>query len=220
MDFSLLDFSLVDTMKFGISIFSVLNPLGAIPVFLTLTKNNSDLEIKKISTTCALTIFITITVGLIFGARILQFFGISIASFRIGGGILLATMAFNMLNAKQHNSKISQDEIEAKSDVEEIGIVPLAIPLIAGPGSISTSIIAAEKYHSVAQYGASIVVVIVVSISIKYILRSARTIGARMGTVGLNVMTRIMGLILMALAIEFISAGLKQIFPFIAQSSF
>jgi len=215
-----MDFSLSDTLKFGISIFSVLNPLGAIPVFLTLTKNNSDQEIKKISTTCGLTIFITITVGLLFGGQILNFFGISIASFRIGGGILIGTMALNMLSAKQHTSKINQDEIEAKSDVDEVGIVPLAIPLIAGPGSISTSIIAAEKFNSFSQYAASIVIVILISLSIKYILRSARTIGAKMGTIGLNVMTRIMGLILMALAIEFISGGIKQIFPFLSQAHF
>ncbi|MFZ4715160.1 MAG: MarC family protein [Bacteriovoracaceae bacterium] len=215
-----MDYSLSDTLKFGISIFSVLNPLGAIPVFLTLTKNNSDLEIKKISTTCAFTIFITITIGLLFGGQILHFFGISIASFRIGGGILLATMAFNMLSAKQHNLKINQDEIEAKSDVDEVGIVPLAIPLIAGPGSISTSIIASEKFNSFAQYAACIIVVVIISFSIKYILRSSRTIGVKMGTVGLNVMTRIMGLILMALAIEFISGGVKQIFPFLAQGQF
>lgn len=207
-----MDFSLSETLKFGISIFSVLNPLGALPVFLTLTKNNSDQEIKKISTTCALTILITLSIGMLFGAKILNFFGITIASFRIGGGILIGTMAFNMLSAKRSESRINQDEIDAKANVEEVGIVPLAIPLLAGPGSISTSIIAAEKFETVTQFIASIVMVIIVSLSIKYILRSARTIGTRMGTVGLNVMTRIMGLILMALAVEYISAGIKQIF--------
>lgn len=208
-----MDFNFSDTWKFGITLFSVLNPLGAIPIFLSLTKNNSDLEIKKISTTCALTILITITVGMVFGGKILHFFGISIASFRIGGGILLGTMAFNMLSAKQHNSKINQDEIDAKSDVEEIGIVPLAIPLLAGPGTISTSIIHAEKFNGIGEYLSSILVTVLVCIIIKYILRFSRTIGSKIGTVGLNVMTRIMGLMLMALAVEFISGGVKQIFP-------
>lgn len=208
-----MEFNFSDSWKFGITLFSVLNPLGAIPIFLSLTKNNSDLEIKKISTTCAFTIFITITVGMIFGGKILQFFGISVASFRIGGGILLGTMAFNMLSAKQHNSKINQDEIDAKSNVEEIGIVPLAIPLLAGPGTISTSIIHAEKFVGIGEYAESIIATLLVALMIKYILRFSRTIGAKMGTVGLNVMTRIMGLILMALAVEFISGGIKQIFP-------
>lgn len=208
-----MDFNFGDTWKFGITLFSVLNPLGAIPIFLSLTKNNSDQEIKKISTTCAFTIFLTITVGMVFGGKILQFFGISIASFRIGGGILLGTMAFNMLSAKQHNSKINQDEIDAKSNVDEIGIVPLAIPLLAGPGTISTSIIHAEKFNGFGEYVSSIIVTVLVSVVIKYILRFSRTIGSKIGTVGLNVMTRIMGLMLMALAVEFISGGVKQIFP-------
>lgn len=208
-----MDLNFADTWKFGITLFSVLNPLGAIPIFLSLTRNNSDQEIKKISTTCAFTILITITVGMIFGGKILHFFGISIASFRIGGGILLGTMAFNMLSAKQHNSKINQDEIDAKSNVDEIGIVPLAIPLLAGPGTISTSIIHAEKFNGVAEYLSSIMVTILVCLIIKYILRFSRSIGSKIGTVGLNVMTRIMGLMLMALAVEFISGGVKQIFP-------
>lgn len=208
-----MDFNFGDTWKFGITLFSVLNPLGAIPIFLSLTKNNSDQEIKKISTTCAFTIFLTITVGMVFGGKILQFFGISIASFRIGGGILLGTMAFNMLSAKQHNSKINQDEIDAKSNVDEIGIVPLAIPLLAGPGTISTSIIHAEKFNGIGEYVSSVIVTVLVSFVIKYILRFSRTIGSKIGTVGLNVMTRIMGLMLMALAVEFISGGVKQIFP-------
>src|SRR3989338_1756187 len=162
-----MDFHFGDSWKFGMTLFSVLNPLGAIPIFLSLTKNNSDLEIKKISTTCAITIFVTITIGMLFGGKILTFFGISIASFRIGGGILLGTMAFNMLSAKQHNSKINQDEIDAKSNVDEIGIVPLAIPLLAGPGTISTSIIHAEKFDQLGDYVASIMATLVVALVIK-----------------------------------------------------
>lgn len=205
------DFS--EILKFAITLLSVLNPIGALPVFLTLTADNSIDEIKKVSTTCAIAVIITTIIGLIFGKSILSFFGISIASFRIGGGLLIASMAFSMLNAKQSQTKLNKREIEGHVDLREIGVVPLAIPLLAGPGAISTCIIQAEYFNGPLQWLGAFFVILLMGILIKFIFSQARSISSRMGTVGVNVLTRIMGLILMALAIEFMVMGIKQIFP-------
>lgn len=206
-----MEVNLSDVLKFGISLFSVIDPLGSIPIFLTLTKSYSDKEIKKISLACACTIFITITISLLFGERILHFFGISLPSFQIAGGILIGFMGINMMSAK-HDVKMSDEEVRERINVEEIGIVPLAIPLLAGPGTISTTIINGKKFSQLTDYLLIFVIIFIIAIATRYILIFARPIGNKLGTVGVNVMTRIMGLILMALSVEFIAAGIKEIF--------
>ncbi|MBP9675064.1 MAG: NAAT family transporter, partial [Bacteriovoracaceae bacterium] len=135
-----------EVLKMAIALISVLNPLGAIPTFLTLTSRNSDQEIRKISNTCSLAVFITLIVALFLGSHILDFFGITIASFRIGSGILFGGMAMNMMSAKPAQTKLSQDEVDSQLNVKEIGIVPLAIPMLSGPGAMSTIIVHAEHF--------------------------------------------------------------------------
>lgn len=206
---------LTDSLKFGIALLSIINPLGAIPIFLGITRENSQEDIKKISSSCAIAIFITILISLAIGQKILHFFGISIASFRIGGGFLLFTMALSMLKAKNSSAKLNKEEMEFQ-DPNEIGIVPLAIPLLAGPGAISTSIIKAEGLTGIYSWIGIIIVVFIIAVTVKLVLNFSRTIGEKMGSLGLNVMTRIMGLILMALAIEFVTGGIKTIFPALA----
>ncbi len=117
-----------------------------------------------------------------------------------------------MISAKNPRSKITTQEIE-EHDPNEIGIVPLAIPLLAGPGTISTCIIKAQEIHGTGTWVGVFVSVILIAIFIKIVLLFSRKIGTKLGTLGLNVMTRIMGLILVALSVEFIVGGLKGMFP-------
>jgi multiple antibiotic resistance protein len=201
--------------KFGLTIFSLLNPIGIIPVFLSITAKYNEQHIKKVSTVCSIAVFITMLVSVVIGEHILNFFGISIPSFRIAGGVLLAFTAFNMLNAQTSPTKLTENELDLTLDssrIREIGIVPLAIPLLAGPGTISTCILYSQKIGSIINYSGVIAVLAVVAFIVKLILRYSRLIGEKMGTVGVNVMTRVMGLILMAMAVEFISTGIKQLF--------
>lgn len=207
---------LTDTIKFGVALLSIINPIGAIPIFLSITREHGQEEIKKISSSCAVAIFITILISLLIGQHILVFFGISIASFRIGGGFLLFTMALSMLQAKNNNTKLNKKEMEFQ-DPNEVGIVPLAIPLLAGPGAISTSIIKAESLTGTGTWVGIIIVLAVIALLVKLVLNFSRTIGEKLGTLGLNVMTRIMGLILMALSVEFVTGGLKELFPALAR---
>ncbi len=206
-------YNIADTLKFAITIFSILNPLGALPMFLTLTFGRSHKGINHISTTCALTVFITSIISLFLGKSILAIFGISIPSFRIGGGILLAVMALNMLTAKQQQSKLSQEEIQVQESEDTIGIVPLAIPLLAGPGTISTSIVYSAEFLTAWHWVGAVIALAVICVAIKYILLFSEKIGGKIGTIGLNVLTRIMGLITMAIAVEFVATGIKQFFP-------
>ena len=202
-----------DSLKFGISLISILNPIGVIPIFLSLTSRYSDHKIKLVAHSCSFTVAITIIISLLLGQKILAFFGISIASFTIGGGILIFSMAFSMISAQHAHSKMNPDEIDDAEETAEIGIVPLAIPLLSGPGTISTSIIQSKDFNHFSQWIGAIFMIIIVAILVNLVLRYSRRIGNKLGKIGLNVMTRIMGLILLSISIEMIISGVKEILP-------
>ena len=205
--------AITDVLKFFITLISIVNPLGAIPVFLGFVQNHKTINVNKLANHTATAVTITILVSLIAGQYVLNFFGISVASFTIGGGILLTTTAFSMISGQQSNSKINNDEIKSIDFEREIGIIPLAIPLLSGPGAISTSIIHAKNFSTSIHWIAGIILVLVVGLIIKIILKNAVKIGERLGQIGLNVMTRIMGLILLSMSIEMIAFGIKEIMP-------
>lgn len=208
-----MDQALSDIIKFSITLISIINPLGAIPVFLGFTKYHKNLNIKNVTNTCAIACTVTILISLVFGQAILNFFGISIASFTIGGGFLLFTMAFSMISAQQSTTKINNEEIRSFDFEREIGIIPLAIPLLSGPGAISTSIIHSKHFTTPTHWIAGAVMVLLMGLIIKIILSYAEFIGEKLGQIGLNVMTRIMGLILLSMSIEMIANGIKEIIP-------
>lgn len=205
--------ALSDILKFSITLISIINPLGAIPVFLGFTKNHKNLNIKNVTNTCAIAVGTTIMVSLVCGQALLNFFGISVASFTIGGGLLLFTMAFSMISGHQSTTKINNEEIRSFDFEREIGIIPLAIPLLSGPGAISTSIIHAKNFTTPTHWVAGILMVMIIGLVIKVILSYADKIGEKLGQIGLNVMTRIMGLILLSMSIEMIAFGIKEILP-------
>lgn len=201
-----------DSIKLLVSLLSILNPLGVIPVFISLTESFSEDKVKSIATSCALTVGATIIISLALGQRILSFFGISLASFSIGGGILIFMMALQMISAKNVAQKLNKSEQE-NLNPSEIGIVPLAIPLLAGPGTISQAIIYSNKVESGTYWIGSIAVVLIIGLLIKFVFQYSKIIGKRLGTIGLNVMTRIMGLIILSLSIEIIASGIRDILP-------
>lgn len=200
-----------DIVKFTVTLVSILNPLGVVPIFINLTSRFSDENVSAIATACSATVGITILLSLVLGQQILGFFGISIASFTIGGGLLLSSMAFSMIQAKQPNAKMNEEEIEYTEMSREIGVVPLAIPLLSGPGTISISIIQADGFKTSYHWVGAVIAVVLISLGINLILTYSRPIGKRLGRIGLNVMTRIMGIILLAIGIEMIISGSVQV---------
>lgn len=205
--------SINDSINFLVTIISILNPLGALPLFLALTRHHTVRDIRIISNSCTLAVMITIALSLVMGKKILAFFGIGIPSFTVGGGILIFGMAMGMVRAHASEVKLNKDEIEHLADPSEIGIVPLAIPMLSGPGTISSSIIYSKGMISTAHWIGAAVVILICGLLVKLSLTYARPIGNRIGKIGLNVMTRIMGIILLASSIEMITKGLKEILP-------
>lgn len=208
-----MDSAILPSLKFGITLISIINPIGALPTYLILTKSMSKQELRGLGLYCSVTVVLTLLISLWLGEAILGIFGISIPSFTIGGGILLATIAFSMISAQQSTSKMNDREMEEKMNAKEVGVVPLAIPLLSGPGSISNCIIASRDLNNIPLWIGSFIMVLIIGVVVVVVFAYARNIGEKMGTVGLNIMTRIMGIILLSSAIEMIIKGLKEVFP-------
>ena len=202
-----------DYLKIFISLIAIVNPLGAIPIFVDLIKGMADQERHRIINVVATTVGLILLTSLLFGEVILQFFGITIHSFRVGGGILLLLMSISMLHAKVSAITQTREEAEESRDKESIAIVPLSIPLLAGPGGISTVVIAAHRASGIGHYAVIAVEIAVLSLILWTVLRLAPLISKHISATGINISTRIMGLILAAIAVEFIANGLKGLFP-------
>lgn len=207
-----------EVLKFAITLLSTINPIGAIPVFLGLCRMKKNLDVGRISNAAALATVMTILISLFLGQAVLNFFGISISSFTIGGGILLFTISFSMISAHQSDSQINHEEIERVDFEREIGVIPLAIPLLSGPGAITTCIIQAKNFTSTYHWVGATIAVVLIGVLIKYLLFFAKDIGRTVGQIGMNVMTRIIGLILLATSIEMLASGIKEMLPILKSS--
>jgi len=207
---------LADYVKIFISLIAIVNPVGALPVFIGLIGDLETQERHRIMFVVPVTVGIILLCALFFGEALLQFFAISIHSFRVGGGILLLLMAISMLHARL--SPIVQTPAEARESREKdsVAVVPLSIPLLAGPGAITTVIIDAHKSPAVTHYVVIAAEIILLSCVLWLILRLAPVITRKISATGLNIFTRIMGLVLAAIAVEFISNGIKGLFPSLA----
>ena len=206
---------LQDYLRFVVTLTAVLDPFLAVPIFLTLTASRDAAARNALVRIVAITVFAVLAVSALLGESILLAVGASLAAFRVGGGLVLLLMSLAMLNAQAgglRQSKAEADELESR---ELSGVVPLAVPLLAGPGAISTTIIAAQK-GGAAHLAAILACIAIVSVLTWVVLRAAQVIGARMGTTGLNIATRLLGLLLAALAIQTMAEGLKALFPGLA----
>ncbi len=200
-------------LKSFTALIALLNPIGAIPIFINLTQTQIERQRNRTARNAALTVLVVLLVSFFSGDALLGFFGISIASFRIAGGLLILLMALAMLQAKTSAVKQTEEEIEDSSVKENIAVVPLGIPLLAGPGAISTVILYSQQ-HSSLLYALGEVAVIVLSVFITWCcLRGAPYIARWLGRTGINVFTRIMGLIMAAIGVEFIAKGVEALFP-------
>jgi multiple antibiotic resistance protein len=157
-------------------------------------------------------VFIVLAGAVLFGEALLTFMGASLPAFRVGGGLVLLLMSLAMLNAEVGSLRQSSAEARTLEEGEVSGVVPLAIPLLAGPGAISTAIIAVER-GSLAHQAAIIVCIALVCLLSWVILRLAHNVTRRLGINGISIATRILGLLLAAMAVQTMSEGLKQLFP-------
>ena len=202
-----------DYLRFFVTLTAVLDPFLAVPLFLTLTVNQSVRERVVLVRVVALTVFAVLAVAALLGDSILTLMGASLAAFRVGGGLVLLLMSLAMLNAQVGGVRQSEEEAAELESGEVRGLVPLAIPLLAGPGSISTTIIAAEKGTGAGHFAAILGVIAAVSLLTWLVLRAANAIGERMSKTGLNIATRLLGLLLAAFAVQTMAEGLRELFP-------
>ena len=198
-----------------ITLLAIVNPIGVIPFFIHFTRNFTSAQRRKTAGTAAVTAFLVIAISALLGLKILEFFGISLASFQVGGGLLLLMSAIQMLNAQPAESRAHDvDDGASRADSgASIAVVPLTIPLLTGPASISTVVIYAEKTRHIWELGVLVGYGLFIGIATWLALSAAGRIGRFMGQTGINVMTRLMGLILAAIAVEVMSDGLVKLFP-------
>jgi multiple antibiotic resistance protein len=205
--------SLQEYLRFFVTLTAVLDPFLAVPIFLAMTASQSAAARIALVRVVSITVFGVLAASALLGDTILSLMGASLAAFRVGGGLVLLLMSLAMLNARAGGVRQSEAEAAEVESGEVRGVVPLAVPLLAGPGAISTTIIAAERGAGAAHLGAVLACIAAVSALTWLVLRAANAIGERYGTTGLNIATRLLGLLLAAFAIQTMAEGLKELFP-------
>lgn len=199
--------------KISIALFAIVNPIGSVPIFISATDGWNRQQKLRTANVVALTVFLVLAASALFGEGILAFFSITIPSFQVGGGILILLIAINMLHAKQSHSKQTPEEAKTMEERDVIAIVPLSIPLLAGPGAISSMIIAAQDSPTFGAQLSLLMPILVVALLVWLSLQLSSYIAGKLGTIGINIVTRLMGLILAAMAVEFIAHGMVGLFP-------
>lgn len=202
-----------DLFKLTIALLAIVDPVASIPMFLSLTEGYTTAERRRIARVVAITVFCVLAVAALIGTQVLRFFGISIPSFLIAGGILLLLMAIAMLQARESGIRQTPDEAEEAAEKDAVAVVPLAIPLLAGPGAISTMIIATHQWQGVTGHLTLLMPSAVIAIAVWITFAAAARISKNLGKTGMNIITRVMGLIIAAIGVEYIYRGLVELFP-------
>ncbi len=205
----MLDFT--EYTKIFISLFAIIDPIGIIPIIIAFTAGMTAQKRERIGRMASLSVLGILLSALLLGEAILEFFGISIHSFRTAGGILLLLMSITMLIGNKPAP--TPNESTDGDATTSVAIVPLSTPLLAGPGAISTVILDAHKDSHVGHYGVMALILVALSLTVWLTFLIAPWISQRLGKIGSNIFTRLMGLLLAAIAVEFIAGGLRGLFP-------
>jgi len=194
------------------ALFSVMNPLGTVPVFVGLTKGKTKKEIINIALYASINVFIILLISFFLGKYLLVFFGISIQSLKIAGGMIITTSGFALLTGTFSKHKGMKKSIEEDAQKRsDITLTPLAIPMLAGPGTISLLITYNQAYNTVIEILILTAAILSISILTFFILRSSNLIVKYLGASGLNALSRIIGFIVIAIGVEYILSVILQI---------
>ena len=206
-----------------ITLLAIVNPLAIVPFFIHYTSGFNAAQRRRTVQVAAFSAFCVIAACALVGLQILDFFNLSLQSFQVGGGMLLLISAMNMLNAQPAEAKPHTHELEQGAEKaaagSSIAVVPLTIPLLTGPAAMSTVVIYADRAQSIWQHLALVGYGVVVGAATALCFALAEPIERMLGKTGINVMTRLMGLILAALAVEVMADGLSKLFPVLAARS-
>lgn len=217
----------VEIAKIILAFMVLINPFSALPIYLNLTSDYSSRDRRKVAQIASLSVFITIAVFTLSGNFILKLFGISTGAFQVGGGILVFLIAVSMMSGGDNMAKPSIGEAEHheihiqqidRSKLISTSVVPIAIPMMIGPGGISTVIIYTSSAHTWLDKGLVITAGALISLICLVALLLANKISKLLGATGLTILNRVMGILLAAVAVEIVVAGLRSLFPMLTNS--
>jgi multiple antibiotic resistance protein len=193
----------------------MMNPIGNVGVFAGMTEDRSGNQVRRIACTCAVAVAITLLIVAWTGSLLLEFFGITVDSLRAAGGVIVLLIGLQMLfNKSEH--KHSDAELEDAESRASIAVIPLAIPIVAGPGTMATVLVAAQQHPSVLNKVEISIVVVVLAALTGLLFSFATPISKGLGESGMGVVTRVMGMILAAIAMSMLADGLKGMLPGLA----
>ncbi|AXB55404.1 MarC family NAAT transporter [Flavobacterium fluviale] len=194
------------------ALFSVLNPIGTVPIFVGLTQHDSQKERSRISLWTAINVFIILLVSYFIGQYVLTFFGISIDALRIAGGIVIVNSGFSLLSGKFNKKRGINKKIENEAQQRnDIALTPLAIPMLAGPGSMSLLIAFYQEHHEIHEIIISSLAILAIAVSIFVILKSAHYLARILGASGIVAISRIVGFIVISIGIQYIVSSIVNI---------
>ena len=194
------------------ALFSVMNPLGTVPIFVSLTDGDSQKEINKTAMLTSINVFVILVISFFLGNYVLAFFGISLSALKIAGGLVIASSGFALLKGEfSKNRGMKKRHKEAAHERERISLTPLAIPMMAGPGSISLLIGLNEEFNSPYQIIITLLAVLIVCLICYLMMRASQYIIKVLGPNGINSISRIIGFIVIALGIEYLWSGIKSL---------
>jgi len=195
------------------ALFSVLNPLGAVPIFVGLTQDYTKLERSRVSLLTALNVFIILIISFFVGEYVLKFFGISIDALRIAGGLIIVSSGFSLLTGKFNKTRGVNKKVENDAQTRnQIALTPLAIPMLAGPGSISLLIAFYQDYTKISEKITAVLAILAVAAVIFFVLKSAHYLSRILGASGIVAISRIIGFIVIAIGVQYISSAVVNIF--------
>lgn len=196
------------------ALFSVMNPFGTVPVFVGLTEENTKLERNSIAFWTSLNVLIILLISFFIGKYLLLFFGISLNSLKIAGGLIITSSGFALLTGEFNKHK-GMKKTRVKEDIEtrsQISLTPLAMPMIAGPGTMSLLITYNQEFNELNKVVIILGAILLSSVCIYLILKSSFYIVKILGASGINALSRIIGFIVIAIGVEFIASAIKSVF--------
>jgi MarC family membrane protein len=195
------------------ALFSVLNPLGAVPIFVGLTQDYTKVERSRVSLLTALNVFIILIISFFIGEYVLKFFGISIDALRIAGGLIIVSSGFSLLTGNFSKTRGVNKKVENDAQTRnQIALTPLAIPMLAGPGSISLLIAFYQDYTEISEKIIAVLAILGVAVVIFFVLKSAHYLSRILGASGIVAISRIIGFIVIAIGVQYISSSVVNIF--------
>lgn len=194
------------------ALFSVLNPLGAVPIFVGLTQEYTKKERSRVALWTAINVFLILVISFFVGEFVLKFFGITIDALRIAGGMIIVSSGFSLLTGKFTRTRGVTKDVESDAQSRnDIALTPLAIPMLAGPGSISLLIALYQDYSHTSEQIFTCIAILAVAIVIFFVLRSAHYLSRILGASGIVAISRIIGFIVIAIGVQYISSSVVNI---------